>query len=62
MQGSLLNPIFNEVDYAVNGDILTLGRIYFKVEKLDKKNELILVDYDPSFPEDDLVRRHYFKK
>lgn len=47
--------------YSIKNDILQLGRLTFKIEKLDK-NSLVIIDYDPLDPDNLLVFRHYFKR
>jgi hypothetical protein len=45
--------------YSITKDLLIMGKLSFKIEKLDKKN-LVIVDFDPSNPNAPFVYRHYF--
>lgn len=54
-------PEVSKYSYSIKNDILTLGKIKFKIEKIDAK-ELILLDYNEKNPKSPLVFRHYFVK
>lgn len=51
----------NILTYSINGFLLQFGKLYFKIEKLTKK-ELVIIDYDLTDPNSQLVFRHYFLK
>ncbi len=55
------NPNIMEYSYLIKGNILILGKLSFKIEKITK-HELILIDYKEKDPNNPLVFRHYFIK
>lgn len=58
----LTNPPYPaKLSFTIKGDLLVIGRLAFKIEKLDKNN-LVIIDFDPSTPNAPLAYRHYFKR
>lgn len=57
-----MEPSFiDQYKYSISGDILKLGSLLFKIEKLTDQ-EMILLDYDPTDPNTSVAFRHYFVK
>jgi hypothetical protein len=56
-----MSPSITELNYSINNDILKLGSLKFKIEKVSL-DELILLDYDERDKNGYLAFRHYFKK
>lgn len=49
------------IEYYIKNKILKFGKIFFRIEKLTR-DELILLDYDPTDPNSILSFRHYLKR
>ena len=47
--------------YALKDSVLCIGRGCFKILKLTT-NELVLMDYNPSDPDNPLVYKHFFRR
>lgn len=56
-----LYPDKTQIKYFVKGNLLQLGYLTFKIEKLNGQ-ELVIIDYNEQDPNDPLSFRHFFKK
>ncbi len=60
--GTMFNVVDNmTVDFKVNGDVLLLGDMIFKIEKLTDA-ELVIVEYDADDPNNETAFRSYYKR
>lgn len=55
------DPRGNKVPYRVDEGILYLGRLQFRIQTLNS-TELVLVTYDPKWPNAEFERKHVFKR
>lgn len=55
------DPNGKKISYRVDGSMLHLGRLQFKIQTLNA-TELVLITHDPEWPENQLRKKHTFKR